>query len=95
MKIEIKPELKTALVDIINQHEKFKNSYFWSPPSNASGRRLYEERYSRDDLSFEIDGRKYEISQKVSCSCKNVYYSFSVYVDDSKKTIRVLKTLVN
>ena len=86
--------IKEEILDIIEQHEKFKNSYFWNPPSSASSRRSYEEKNSRNDIAFDHDGKHFEISQSVSCSCKNVYYRFSVHVDGMKKTIRALKSLV-
>ena len=88
--------MDTKTIDeIIKQHEKFRNSYFWSPPSSSSARRSYEKRYSRDDVVFDHDGKHYEISQTVSCSCRDIYYRFSVHVDGIKKTIRALKKLVS
>jgi len=87
-------KLETELNDIIAQHERFKNSYFWSPPANAAGRRQYEERNSRQPIIFQYDGSEIEIKQSVSCSCRNIYYNFSVHVDGQKKDIRFLKQLV-
>ncbi len=87
-------KLESLLNDVIEQHEKFKNSYFWSPPQGASSRRSYEKKFSREPIKFQFQDKLYEIFQEVSCSCKNVYYSFSVRVDDSKKNIRALKKLV-
>lgn len=87
-------KLEKTLKNVIAQHERFKNSYFWTPPQNASGRRQMEKRESREPISFAYGGKKYEIKQAVDCSCKNVYYNFSVHVDDKKKDVRAIRALI-
>jgi hypothetical protein len=87
-------KIEKELAEIVEQHEKFKNSYFWNPPTNASGRRQYEKKYSREPVAFEYAGKKYEVIQSVSCSCKNIYYNFGVYVDGEKKTVKAIKSLI-
>lgn len=82
------------LIQILERHEKFKNCYFWSSPSNSSARRAYEERYSSTPINFKLNGVEYCIEQEVNCSCKNVYYSFSIFEDGEKKDIRTLKKIV-
>lgn len=81
--------LKKQIESIINEHEgNGKSYYFWSPPSNAFSRRAKEY---ETKVEFELKGKKYEVSQKLECSCKNYYYSLSITVDGSKKDVRALK----
>jgi len=87
-------ELKSTLAEIIDQHERFKNSYFWRPPSSAAARLAYEKKHTRDDVMFEHNGKQHLVTQTVDCSCKNVYYRFAVFVDGIKRDIRALKRLV-
>jgi len=67
--------VQLVMAEVIDHHERFKNSYFWAPPVNARGRRYYEEQNKREyaDTYFTLE-------QDVRCSCKNIYYSadFSV-----------------
>lgn len=77
----------TTLKDIIATHEKYRKSYFWSSPQNASGRR-----YMEFDNEYNIDG--YTIQQKLTCSCRNIYFHTHVYKDGTKKDIRSLKKLL-
>ena len=74
----------------IYRHDKYKSCYFWTPPTNASQRRREEFEFNH---SFELDGVLYEIEQCLELSCRNYYYSFSVYVNGQKKDIRALKRL--
>lgn len=87
-------KLEATLKSVIAQHEKFKSSFFWTPPCNANGRRSMEKANTREPLSFRFDGRTYHVEQSVDCSCANVYYIFSVTVDGTKKDIRAIKKLV-
>lgn len=77
-----------TLKSIIATHEKYRKSYFWSSPQNASARR-----YMEFDLEYNIDG--YTIQQKLTCSCRNIYFHTSVVDQDgNKKDIRSLKKLL-
>ena len=86
-------KIETAINAILARHDRFKSSYFWSPPGHASSRRQMENRESTS-LSFSLDGTVYDIVQSVTCSCKNVYYSLSIAVDGISKNVRALKKLV-
>ena len=77
---------------IIARHERFSSSYFWAPPGNASGRRQMEAQNSAS-LVVDLAGDHYEISQSVSCSCRNVYYRLSVSRNGQKKDVRALRAL--
>jgi len=80
------------IISIIQAHNKYKNSYFWNPPGNASSRRYMEFEHT---LEFSLNGDVYEVIQQLDCSCRNVYYSLRIYLNDTKKDIRLLKKLVN
>lgn len=77
--------------DIISTHDKFRNSYFWSPPRNSSSRRSMEFEH---EYEFKYKEKTYNVLQTLSCSCKNVYYKLAVFVDGTQKDVRVLKTIV-
>ena len=82
---------RSLLVDILDTHEKYSKSYFWSPRGNASQRRREE---FETELSFLWKGQKVEISQDLSISCKNFYYTLNIFVDDCKKDIRIIKEIL-
>jgi len=81
-------ELKNNLKEAIELHEKMKNSYFWTPPSNASSRRSYEKNNS---FSFAYPGLT--VDCETSCSCKNIYYSGKFYYEGKKTTLTKIKNL--
>ena len=87
------PSIK-HLNEIVDQHERFKSSYMWSPPGAASMRRNYERDNSIEPLNFKFDRDQYAIEQNVDCSCRNIYYRFSIHRNGEKKNIRALKSLI-
>jgi len=84
---------KKILEDLINQNDKFKNAYFWTPPANASSRRSYEEYNSRNIIG-KFHGHDLDLTLNISCSCKNIYVSRSFYVDGVKCTITKIKNML-
>lgn len=96
---EVKSEKNMELIEklkiIICLHEKMRNSFFWTPPSNACGRRAYEERNSLE-TKFVFKGDTYEVIQKTECSCKNIYYSVKYKKNDEiiKADIRLIKKIL-
>ena len=83
------------LEKVIELHEKMKNSYFYSSPSSATSRRLYEK-YNSLTTELSAKGDKIEIIQDTSCSCKNVYYSMKILINgnSSGKNISFVKKLM-
>ncbi|MDK4448989.1 hypothetical protein [Enterococcus casseliflavus] len=75
------------LIDAVDNHERFRNSYFWSSPSSAYARRKYEEDNSRIYEIELIDGGILEINQDVSCTCANLYYKMYVELKNTKLNI--------
>jgi hypothetical protein len=72
------------LTGCIEHFQKFGKTYFWNPPSSASGRR-YEESRNSDSWSFTVDGVPVEASVKISCSCRNYYAYRTVKVGEEYK----------
>ena len=87
-----KPTMR-MLEEIISTHERMQGCYFWTPPSSASQRRQYENRYS-NQIRFELNGVDYDIVQATDCSCANIYYTLKIHVDGAKKDVRALRRLV-
>lgn len=85
-----------AIENAVVVNEKYSHSYFFHPGVTASQRRANEERFNRQNKPYTlINGRDTIIvSYNYSESCKNVYYSLSVTVNDEKKNISILKKLL-
>ena len=73
---------------IIDHHEHHSNSYFWTPPGNASGRRAEEKR-----KSFNISIGNYSYESDVRCSCKNYYYTGTFKENGKTKNLRCFRKL--
>jgi len=86
---------KTNLEQIIALHASMKGCYFYTPPCGATGRRAYEKNHSLT-TEFDVDGQHIRVEQGTSCSCSNVYYSMSIYIDGQKirKDIRFIKSML-
>lgn len=76
---------------MINNHERYKKSYFWTNTGNARSRRAQE---FETDLIFILDGKKYEWNQSLSISCINFYWTSVIYVDGCKKNITTMRNLL-
>ncbi len=85
---------KRTIESAIEVHKKYKNSYFWSPGGNSSSRRYNEDRFPGVDFEIMTAKGLVQVIFDYSESCKNVYYSMSVYLNDVKKDIRLLKKMV-
>ena len=76
----------------ITHHEKFKNVYFFQPPSSASSRRSYEK-YHSFTTTFMYDGKEHIYSCNVSCTCRYVEYRACFSVGDEIKDVRAFKKI--
>ena len=76
----------------ISHHEKFKNAFFFQPPSSASGRRSYEK-YHSITIKFIYAGIEYEYWCDVSCTCRYVEYHGGFSVGDETKDVRAFKKI--
>lgn len=85
------------LAKIIQNNTKFKNTYFWSSPANASGRRSYKNYNSFFyHFYFRYAGATYTIYAdfSVTCTCKNIYIDKLYKIDNSQCTIARLKKII-
>jgi len=76
----------------LEQHQNFGGAYFWTPPSNASGRRSMERR-NNWSVGFRHEGVRYQYVSSVRCSAAHVYYKGYFTADGQRKSVRVFKTL--
>jgi hypothetical protein len=93
--MKIKGITKSELGNVLNQFNRFANTYFWTPPQQASSRRS-EERRNSNFWEFEVDGQNVSCEIKISCSCKNYYSNriISVAGENKKMMIPYLKKLI-
>jgi len=84
--------IKATIENLLIDHEKYKNCYFWSGDNGncaARSRRAFEV-----ELTFYLNGVHYEVYQGFHQSRKNSYYSCKIYRNDKKSSITVLKNLL-
>ncbi len=74
----------SAYIDLA---DKFKGCYFWTPPTNASGRRAAEARY-RLETEIDLLGQVYDLDFTSSYSCNNVYASKSLDIKEIKAILK-------
>ena len=77
----------------LTHHERYRNSYFWASPSNASGRRWVGKRDSFQ-VQFRHEGRDYKYESAVHCSSRNVYYKGHFFIDGERKDVRAFTNLL-
>ena len=83
--------VRKFLEEFAKNHEKYRGSYFWTPPSTASQRRYQEFDHC---IVFEYKGDVYELEQSLQFTCRNVYWTSVVYVNEEKRDIRVIRKLL-
>ena len=89
--IKTKAGIKRAINDFLEDHKKFRNSYFWVSLAYRNQR----ENMEFDRLfTFVFREKQYEVRQSVTVSRANVYYSSGIRVDGAKKDVRVLKKVL-
>ena len=89
-------QARKAVENAIATNEKYSNSYFFAPSSSAHGRRSNENKFLEQNPDFcLIKGKNIiKVAFTYDESCKNVYYTLTVMVNDEKKDIRALKNLL-
>jgi hypothetical protein len=85
-------ETIAAIHNIIQLADKMRAAYFFTPPTNAKGRRSYEKSNSHAPVTWTDEGHEYSAEFKTDCSCKNVYAK-GIYTRDGKRT--TLKAIKN
>jgi hypothetical protein len=79
---------KRELTHVLGQFERFANTYFWTPPGNASNRRS-EEHKNSNTWEFNVDEKLVVCSISIRCSCKNYYSTRAVNVDGGNKKMMI------
>ena len=77
---------------IIDRHEKYRNSYWWSYDNGNAATRA--RRAFSLEFNFKRNGHVYRVWQNMHQSRKNTYYKMVVEVDGKDKDVRALKTLL-
>ena len=77
--------------NLITTADKFRSSFFWTPPATATARRSYEKRYSIPAFRWEEGGHSYAASFSVSCSVRNIYAKGEYYRDGKKTTLTAIR----
>ena len=80
-----------AIAQIIETADKFRSSYFWTPPSGASARRYIEQINSHKTVRWTEGGHEYTAAYSVRVSCWNVYASGTYTKDGRKTTLTAIK----
>lgn len=79
-------KVQDAIRQYLELNNKFKNAYFFNPPSSAKERQRYEA-----DNSMTYNKYGLEMFFEVDCSCKNVYVYKHIYIDGKKTNATALK----
>jgi hypothetical protein len=88
-------EIKSAigiLQGMINESEKYRNSYFWYPHSTSRGRN-----YAGFNHSYHVFIGDVQITfeSSYSESCRNCYYQKSIFVNEATTTLTTVKTVLD
>jgi len=95
IKAELAAELAEALPllsRIVEIHGQMKGCYLWTPRGNRAQRDRYAAERT-NSVSFNRQGKRYQVTQDTTCSAQNVYYSLDVRVDGTKKDIRAIRNI--
>jgi len=89
-------QAKNAISKILDTCEYYKNSYFWDSARSASNRRSNEVNFKGQNptVGFITKRGLIEVSFSYSESCKNVYFSKTILLDEKVTNIRVLKSIL-
>lgn len=83
--VEEKQEIINKIGAIIDAAEKYRNAYFFKPPTSASSRRWLEDKYNLPEVEWKDGNDTYTASFSLECSCRNIYTS-SCYTKNGKVT---------
>ena len=97
----ISKNAREAINNIIDTHEKYRNSYFFSPSYLSSCRRTNEQKFAKQHppINFIRDNEIIAVRMLYQETCKNVYYK--LYIKSIKdnvitnKNILYLKKIIN
>ena len=84
-------DIVATVAAIVETAERFRNSYFWTPPKYASGRGYMEHENTYREVEWVEGGRTYTARYYVSCSCRNVYASGAYTRDGEITTLTAIR----
>jgi hypothetical protein len=84
-------EIKNQINKMMDNHDKYKNCYFWKNTGNAANRRRQE---FSDELIFTLNDVEYKWVQDLSISCRNFYWTSSIYKNGKKSNIKIIQNLI-
>jgi hypothetical protein len=101
----ISHKLKSIIEQTIEDHERYKKSFFWSPSRNASGRRYNENKFPMIPFDILRDDGILKVRPSYRETCGHCYYSLDIYLESplfnepsrvvlKKRNIRSLKNLL-
>jgi len=92
----VSAQARREIQRVIETHEKFRRSYFWSPGGSAHNRRDNERRFERNNppVAFQTMQGLLTVELSYDESCKHCYYSASIELDGRTKNISVVKKLL-
>lgn len=90
--VQLTPETKAEIRETLNLHDRYDGCYFWTPRGNAASRR--REEFSRSFEFTSPKGDKIEVSQSLSISCRNFYYSLTVTRNGNRSNVKLLRGMV-
>ena len=76
----------------LDNHDHLRNSYFWSPASNASGR-LYNDKMYTFKIEVVHEGHVYVYYSNVQCSVRNFYDTGRFCKNGKKGAVRLFMKL--
>ena len=80
-----------AIEEIIEEAERCKGAYFWSPAGNAAGRRSNEKKHNHPTVEWDEGGNHYTARYDYSESCHNVYASGYYTKNGNKTTLTAIR----
>ena len=89
--LNLTPELKSKINEVLNNSKYYRNCYFWTPYGNAASR---GNREFGIEFEFDLNGETVSVNQSLSISCKNFYFSTDVRRDGRKSNVTVLRKVV-
>ena len=93
-KSRISQVLRNQILETIETHDKYRNSFFWTPARTAGNRRQNEKRFPLKNYKILTKDGVLEVQMSYKESCNHIYYGLNVSLDGFKVTIRNLKNFL-
>jgi len=84
-------DVTSQINTVISNSAYYKNCYFWTFYGSAAQRRSREFSI---DFEFDYNGQHIVVSQSLSISCRNFYFSTNIRRDGKKSNITILKNII-